>query len=260
MANSGAKSKIGDSTKGDLYIGWGSETTTGGILELKGANTSLDTWRTWAYSGRLNVTNAATLNVGAGGLLIGGLKAFTGRDDTSFVAAVGGAVNGVNASLSVAGQLAIGGDGAGQLDIQEGGFVSANVLAVNKNGALNLQGGTLTVGTVGVNAGGSFSFSAGTLNYTGGDISTANFFGNDGVLGSGQTFNVTGKVNVAGGDRFVFAGGALKAMTFQVDSGGEASVGRSSLLNPDNLLNYGHLTLDGGTVNGSFVNAGSLTG
>jgi len=217
-----------------------------GVVELTGAGSSLQTTTAWGGAGLLNIANGASFQVSAG-MTIGD------QAGSSFAVGVGGD----GALLSVAGKLWLSGQGNSRLDIQGGGVVSAGNLFISKGAAVNLQGGTLKIGTGTVE--GSFSWESGTLNVDR-NYATGDFLGHDMVLSTGQTFVGDTEVRVGSGDSLALAGGKLQANAFRIDPNGAATVGRSSSLAANTLVNYGRFLLDGGSVSGTLQNASYMTG
>ncbi|MDC8770072.1 beta strand repeat-containing protein [Roseateles albus] len=228
-----------------LFIG---QQSTGGfgVLEATGLGSTLKTKVVIGRAGLLNVSNGAQvqvsdwMNIGEAG-------------ESSFAAAVGGG----GALLSVAQALTVGSAGAGRLDVLGGGVVDVGQLVIGDLGVVNLQGGTLKMVTG--NIAGTLNWDSGTLNFKS-NYATGDFLGHDMVLSAGQILKGDAQIRVGSGDSLTFAGGALQAIDFQMDANASAKVGRASSLAANTIKNYGRLMLDGGSVNGALLNAGTMTG
>lgn len=217
-----------------------------GVVELTGTGSNLQTKTAWGGAGLLNVSNGASFQVSAG-MVIGD------QAGSNFTVGVGGG----GAQLSVAGQLRLSGVGNGRLDIQGDGLVAAGQLEIARGSTVNLQGGTLKVSTGSV--AGTFNWESGTLHFTG-DYAMGDFLGRHMVLSAGQTLKGDTSVRVGGSDSLALVGGKLQSNTFRVDLNGTATVGRSSSLAANDLVNFGRLLLDGGSVNGALHNASYMKG
>ncbi|MEL4181694.1 hypothetical protein, partial [Roseateles sp. PN1] len=147
--------------------------------------------------------------------------------------------------------------GAGRLDVLGGGVVDVGQLVIGDLGVVNLQGGLLKMGTGKIS--GSLNWESGTLNFKS-NYATGDFLGHDMVLSAGQILKGDAQIRVGSGDSLTFAGGALQASDFQMDVNASATVGRGSSLAANTVKNYGRLMLDGGSVNGALLNAGTMTG
>ncbi|MBY0233375.1 MAG: hypothetical protein K2W93_00230, partial [Burkholderiaceae bacterium] len=123
-----------------------------GVIEATGLGTTLKTGFVEGNAGLLNVSNGAKFQV---------LNSMTMglAGDSSFVAAVGGS----GALLSVAQAITVGADGAGRLDVLDGGVVDVGQLVINNLGVVNLQGGLLKMGTGKI--AGTLNWESGTLNF-----------------------------------------------------------------------------------------------
>jgi len=229
----------------NLFIG---ESSTGGfgVLEATGLGSTVKPKHVSGNSGLLNVSNGAQfqvsdwMNIGQAG-------------DSSFVAAVGGS----GALLSVTNTLTVGSAGAGRLDVLGDGVVDVGQLVIGGLGVVNLQGGTLKLLTG--NISGAFNWDSGTLNFKA-NYATGDFLGHDMVLSAGQILKGDAQIRVGAGDSLTFEGGALQAADFLMDVNASATVGRASSLGANTVKNYGRLMLDGGSVSGALLNAGTMTG
>nr|WP_295077644.1 PEP-CTERM sorting domain-containing protein [uncultured Roseateles sp.] len=217
-----------------------------GVIEATGLGTTLKTGFVEGNAGLLNVSNGAKFQV---------LNSMTmgQAGDSSFVAAVAG--NG--ALLSVAQAITVGADGIGRLDVLDGGVVDVGQLVINNLGVVNLQGGLLRMGSGRMS--GTLNWESGTLNFKS-NYATGDFLGHDMVLSAGQILKGDAQIRVGAGDSLTFAGGALQALDFQLDVNAAATVGRGSSVAANTVKNYGRLKLDGGSVNGALLNAGTMTG
>ena len=229
----------------NLFIG---ENGTGGfgVLEATGLGSTLKAQRFSGNAGLLNVSNGAKFQV-SDWMTMGQ------AGDSSFVAAVGGS----GALLSVTNTLTVGSVGAGRLDVLGGGVVDVGQLVVGDLGVVNLQGGLLKMGTGKIT--GTLNWESGTLNFKS-NYATGDFLGHDMVLSAGQVLKGDAQIRVGSGDSLTFAGGVLQALDFQMDVNASATVGRASSLAANTVKNYGRLKLDGGSVSGALLNAGTMTG
>jgi hypothetical protein len=232
------------SVRGQVTIGvfgTGSFTQSGGSATLGGLILGYQPDSRGMGSYILNSDDGAAslssswVDIGVGG----GSSSFTQSGDTTH---------------QVAGNLRVGKAGSYTLN---SGTLSAGNLEIGDLGVVNLQGGTLKLGTGTIS--GTLNWASGTLNFTG-DYATGDFLGHDMVLSAGQILKGDAQIRVGSGDSLTFAGGALQANDFQMDVNASATVGRGSSLAANTVNNYGRLMLDGGSVNGALLNAGTMTG
>ncbi|MDT9002344.1 PEP-CTERM sorting domain-containing protein [Paucibacter sp. APW11] len=217
-----------------------------GVLEVSGVGSTLKAQVVNARAGLLNVASGAQFQV-SNWMTLGQ------AGDASFAASVGGS----GALLSVANALSVGSAGAGRVDILGDGTLDVGQLVIGSSGVVNLQGGTLRMTTGKLS--GTLNWDSGTLNFKA-NYATGDFLGHDMVLSAGQILKGDAQIRVGAGDSLSFAGGVLQANGFLTDANGSATVGRSSSLTATNIQNNGRLVMDGGSVNGSLVNAGTMSG